>query len=222
MSTKRLWWLLVLCAMATAPVQSQDEAVVEEEEVRDLLEVGIYGGVGLVSGGAKDYFDTLGAKTAIAVGGDLGYFFTHDLAVGLSFVANFHSIDTETEAKDMHHYFYSPRLYGKYYFFGESEFAPYVKAHAGVDIPKFATRVFDQDYGFKFRSLTYDPVFAWGLGGGVFYYSSESSGLFLEANYHMSMTDGTEAEYQGQTFTFQDNTSIIDIHAGIKVFFGGE
>ena len=201
---------LLLCSLS---VVAQDY----EEEERDILEVSLFGGVGIPSGGISDWSDSLGAKTGWAVGVDFGYFLKSNLVLGLNFTYVQFEIDADNEANQLNHRLYNPSLYLKYYFFGEGNFAPYLKAHVGVDNAKFATFVPDPG---RYRELSYDPSFAFGGGAGVFYYTSDYSGLFLEVNYHQGLTDGAQKDYEGRTYDFGENIGLIDIHAGISVFFG--
>jgi len=217
-----------------AGVVAQDEG--DEEYVKDFLEVSIFGGGSLPMGGISDWaieipdrggVEELGAKTGFDFGFDIGYFWTLNLVTGINLTAHQYAIDSDVDVvQDMHHRIYSVSLYGKYYFFGESDFVPYVKAHAGVDVPKFTTIVADPNVGatggLEYRELSYDPAFAFGLGGGLFYYTFDYGGLFLEANYHTALSENAGGGYEGRSFDFGENISVLDIHAGIKVFFGEE
>ena len=116
---------------------------------------------------------------------------------------------------------YSPALYGKYYFMGESNFVPYIKGQIGIDFPKFTTIVTDMNIGGqeRFRELSYDPSLAFGLGLGAFYYTSDYSGLFVEADYRMAKTSKTHGDFQGTDYPFGENIGMISLRAGIHVFF---
>ena len=204
---------LLLCSL-TAVAQEY------EEEERDILEFSVFGGGAFPGNSIKNWQDTLGAKSGFDLGFDFGYFLTPDLVLGLNFTYAQFAIDTDNEAKSLHHRLYNPALYLKYYFFIEnSNFAPYVKGHVGVDNPKFTT--FIGNVGLpRYRELSYDPAFAFGGGVGLLYYTSYYSGLFVEVNYHRALSKDVTKTYEGETYKFGENISLIDVHAGISVFFG--
>ncbi|MFH1687200.1 MAG: outer membrane beta-barrel protein [bacterium] len=209
--------LLVLALHVTALAQ-------DEEEERDLLEVCFYGGLGMPTGGISDFHDSLGAKTGWSFGVDMGYFVKYNLVVGVNFVFTQFGVDAvnaanePTEADGTHHRLYNPNLYAKYYFVGESNFEPYVKAHVGIENAKFMTgRVMPTPH---YWATSYDPVLAYGVGAGVFLYSSDYSGLFVEANYHMARSKDAEREYADETLVFGENLAVLDIHAGIRILIG--
>ena len=232
----------MFCSLVTAAllltlaanVSAQDEG--EEEYVKDFMEVALYGGGSFPMGGISDWSHTiperggtaqLGTKAGFDFGFDVGYFWTLNLVTGLNLTYHQYAIDSDVrEVADMHHRVYSVSAYGKYYFFGESSFVPYIKVHAGVDVPKFATLEFDSNVGdnggLEYRELTYDPAFAFGAGVGAFYYTFDYGGFFVEANYHTALSEKSGGSYQGHSFEFGENISLVDIHAGVKVFFGGE
>jgi hypothetical protein len=141
------------------------------------------------------------------------------LGIGLTY--NQLGIDATDAASERNHRFYNIALYGKYYFFSESRFAPYLKAHAGVDNAKFATSVRDDDGGDpKYREMSYDPVFAIGAGAGAFYYTSDVSGFFVEANIHQGFTKNAKGTYQGNAYKFGESATLFDLRGGIALFFG--
>ena len=225
--------LLLLILSASVMAQDEDEV----EYVKDFLEVAVFGGGSMPSGGLTDWTievpllegatEELGAKFGFDVGFDVGYFWTLNFVTGVNFTYHQYSIDSDSSAvQSLKHRVFSPSLYGKYYFFGESNLVPYVKAHAGVDVVKFATRVYDPNVGSsggtEYRELSYDPAFAFGLGVGAFYYTHDYGGLFIEANYHNALTSDVGGSYEGYDYDFGESTAIFDIHAGIKVFFGEE
>ena len=201
---------LLLCSL-TAVAQTY------EEEERDILELSLYGGLGIPSGGLTDWQDSLGAKTGWQIGIDFGYFLTPDMVLGISFTYLQFEIDTDTDAQLLNHRFYNPALYLKYYFFSEGNLAPYLKGHIGIDNAKFTTFVDDPP---RYRELSYDPAFAFGFGGGVHYYTSVYSGIYLELDYHQAMTEKSKKDFSGTTYTFGTNSSLINIRAGINIFFG--
>ena len=72
----------------------------------------------------------------------------------------------------------------------------------------------------KFRELSYDPVIAFGGSAGLFYYTSDYSGLCLEAGYHLGLSEDVTGDFQSVDYDFAAKTGIIDIKAGINIFFG--
>jgi hypothetical protein len=201
---------LLLCSL-TAVAQDY------EYEERDVLELCLYGGVGIPSGGISDWSDTLGAKTGWSIGLDFGYFLTPDLVLGLNFTYLQFEIDTDTEASQLNHRLFNPALYLKYYFFGEGNLVPFLKGHVGVDNAKFATFIEKPEP--RYRELSYDPAFSFGVGGGLFYYTSDYSGLFFELDYHSALSDSAEKESGGTVHSFGENIGLIDVRAGISVYF---
>lgn len=191
----------------------------EDAEEKDFMEAAVYGGISAPIGGINNWNDTLAAKSGWDAGIDVGFFFTPSLVLGLGFAYNQFSIDNANEPGQMHHRLYNPSIYAKYYFFSQSRFAPYLKAHAGVDNPKFATLVLDGSLA-KYRELSYGPAFAIGGGGGLFFYTSDASGFFVEANIHHAFSTDVTAKYQGQEFTFGSSSTLLDVHAGITALFG--
>jgi hypothetical protein len=204
--------LLVFASGATVWAQDTQE--------KDLLEASVFGGLAMPIGGINSWgSDTLAAKTGFDLGFDIGYFMTPSLVLGVTFGYNQFGIDNSNEAGSLHHRLYNPAVYGKYYFFSESKFAPYLKVQGGVDNPKFATLVTDNGQD-KFRELSYDPAFAIGGGAGIFMYTSDASGFFIEANLHHAFAKNVEGNYQDQVKTFGYNSTLFNIHVGLAMFFG--
>ncbi|HOP06869.1 MAG TPA: hypothetical protein PLF13_06205 [candidate division Zixibacteria bacterium] len=193
-------------------------ALAQEEEARDVLETCFYGGLGIPSGGITDFGGDLGAKTGWSLGIDIGYFMRYNVVVGVNFIYTQMAIDGGPEVDGLYHRLYNPNLYVKYYFMGESNFEPYIKAHVGVENPKFTTYLQLPDP--KYHATSYDASLAYGIGAGVFYYSADYSGLFLEVNYHAAQTKDAEKSWDEQTVVFGDNLGMIDIHAGIRILIG--
>ena len=211
--------LSVLCAAFLLLAVNLTALAQDEEEEKDFMEMNFYGGLGIPAGGISDWHDTLGAKTGFSMGIDLGYFLKPNLVIGVNMVYSQFSIDAEDEASELHHRLYNPNAYIKYYFQGESNLEPYIKAHIGLENPKFTTFV-GNFAGNRYREKTYDPSLAFGFGAGVFYYTADFSGLFLEVNYHHALTEDSKAEYGGQEYTFGENLGIVDIHAGVRILIG--
>ena len=197
-------------------------ALAQDEDffVKDVLEINFYGGAGIPSGSLSDFSDSLGAETGFNYGLDLGYFLTNDLVFGFNFSHTQFSIKNNDRTGKLNHKLYSPNLYLKYYFTGESDFIPYLKGSAGLEFAKFTTFV-DNSAGRRYREISYDPVLAYGAGAGFFYFVSDFSGLFLEANYRAAVSAAeTEATYQDDIYLFGSELSRIDIHAGVRILIG--
>jgi hypothetical protein len=207
---------VVLCLLLAGP------AALAQEEERDIIEVDFFGGLGVPAGGVNDW-TTAGldraAKTGFDVGIDIGYFVTPKVVLGLNFVYTQFSFDNDLEDSNHSHRLYNPNLYVKYLFEGESFWVPYLKAHVGVENPKFSTFVTNTAAN-RYRELSYDPAFAYGFGAGLFYYTADYSGLYIETNYHAAFTEDSEAEYLDEKYTFNKNISTVDVHVGIRILFG--
>ena len=199
-----------------------DSSVVAQEEeliVKDVLEANFFGGAGIPNGDIKNFSDTAGASSGYSMGLDAGFFITYSWVAGLSFTYTQFAVDEAAFAGGLHHKLYSPNLYLKYYFTSESDWIPYVKAHAGIDFPKFATFVTNTS-GNRYREISYDPVLAFGGGVGLFVYTSDFSGLFFEVNYHRALSSDSKATYQDVEYTFGNDLATIDVHAGIRILIG--
>ena len=218
---------IFLMVFANSMIFAQDEEDVE----KDNLELTFITGLNIPSGDIKTFGDSLGAKSRFAFGIDIGRFMTPEIVVGFNFTYTEFSIDnkeSDSRAEGLKHRLYQPNFYLKYYFPIESNWSPYVKLHGGMDFAKFTTFV-ENVQGNRYRSLSYDPVFGFGFGAGLFYYTSDYSGLYLEANYHMASTSETEGNYEGKTYIFGDSGDGVgidlkqtEIRLGIRVLFGDE
>jgi len=225
----KMFSLLLVALLTLGSVVMAQE---EEETVKDFMEVAIFGGGSLPIGGLTDWSTTnpttgteeLGTKFGFDAGFDVGHFLTPTLVLGLNLTYGQYGIDSDSAAvASLHHRLICPSVYLKYYFAGESNFMPYVKVHAGVDVAKYTTRVYDgNEESYIYRELSYDPAPAFGLGGGVFYYTFDYGGIFAEANYHMALTSDVKGKYGDEEYIFGETASVLEIHAGLKVFFGGE
>jgi hypothetical protein len=220
--------LLVALTLYTSVCAQNDVA---EETGKDFLEVALFGGLSMPAGGITDWTTTgsdgveaLGAKTGFDFGFDIGYFVTPKIVSGLNYTYSQYGIDTDIAGPDSRcHRIYTVAAYGKYYFFGESNFVPYLKVQAGVDFPKFTTSVYDDNVsGYVYRELSYKPGLAFGFGAGLFYYTFDFGGLYAEADFRNGLTDKATGKAGKREYTFGTNESVLDIHAGIKVFFGQE
>jgi len=206
---------LTLILLASAGVLAQEE----ETYVKDLMEVNFFGGGGIPSGDIKDFSDTVGAVTGFNIGLDAGFFVTTSFVAGFNFTFTQFSVEDQANAGGLHHKLYNPNLYAKYYFTGQSDFVPYVKANAGLDFAKFTTLV-SSTTGTKYREISYDPVFSFGGGAGLFVFTTDFSGLFAEINYHRALSSDAEAIHQDINYKFDSDLSLIDIHAGIRILIG--
>jgi hypothetical protein len=197
-------------------------ALAQTDQEKDVLEVGVSGGLSIPAGGASSFQDSLGGKVGFNVAVDCGYFLTPDLTLGGAIA--FHQLGVKQISSidnNQHNRVYVPTVYLKYHFFGNSNFVPYVKANVGAIFMKYSTLV--EDHGnWKFREIGYHPGLAMGLGGGAFYYTSDYSGIFLEANFLEGFTKSVSHEYGGKTYSFGKNVTMLDIRAGIQVFFGSK
>lgn len=223
---------LLLSVFLSGSILAQDEEDIE----KDFMEAAVFFGGSLPMGGLSDWTIAneqgtykMGANLGFDFGFDIGYFVTAPLVVGFNLTVSQYTIDAQVpnEAdlpaiESRHHRIFSPALYLKYYFWSESNLAPYVKANAGLDVVKFTTRVYDQNIGGdEYRELSYDPGFAFGVGAGVFYYTHDYGGLYLEVNYHNGLTKDVQSDYgTAGPYTFGETASVLEAHAGIKVFFG--
>ena len=193
-----------------------------QEEERDVVEVGFFGGLGIPSGGLSDWkthHRARGAKTGWDIGLEAGYFLTPRMVIGVNFIYTQFSIDAAGDQTNHNHRLYNPNVYVKYLFEGESNWIPYLKGHVGVENPKFSTFVTTSSAN-KYRELAYDPALAFGLGAGLFYYTADYSGVFLEINYHHAFTSDTEGRYDTKPYKFEEDVGVIDIHAGVRILIG--
>lgn len=211
-----LFVLLTVLALGL-PAFAQDE---DADEYGDNVEVALYGGTGLPGGTLTDWNDSLGATSGFNVGFDIGYFVTAKLVMGLNFTYTQFNVDATDRASETKHQLYSPNLFAKYYFEGESNFVPYLKAHLGFENPKFTTTAWNNKGVPIYRQLSYSAVFAGGLGAGLFLFTSDFGGLFVEGNYHYANSKDASKDYGGKTYLFNENLSTIDIHAGVRILFG--
>jgi len=204
---------------------AQDEF--DEDEEKYVLELALYGGLGIPSGGITDWqtgdFD--GNPDDIVdrapgngwdMGMDLGYFVTQKLVLGINFNYNQFKIDTDEESAHSHRLF-SPAIYGKYLFEGETNLVPYVKGSIGMDWAKFSTFVENDEGGRRFREISYDPGLAVGFGLGIFYYTADYSGIYLEADYHTNMIDDKVASYKDIDYLLGENIGVIQLNFGVRL-----
>ena len=224
---------LLLAVIATTVLAGSVAAqATEEEATKDFLEFALFGGGSVPIGGIADWSVTspttgteqLGTKLGYSFGFDVGHFLTPSLVVGVDLLYAQYGVDaTQPDAATLHHRLISPAAYVKHYFLSESNLLPYVKGQVGVDVVKFATKVYDPNVdGQVYRELSYHPALALGIGGGLMYYTFDYGGIYAEANYHMAFTSNVQSNFYDRTYEFGTTTSVFDIHAGVKIFFGGE
>ncbi len=207
---------LMVVAVTFVSAQEQQGQPVQEGYVKDLMEVNFFGGGGFPSGDIKNFGVSLGAGAGRSFGLEAGFFATNNLVAGLNFSFTKFQIEDKAKAQGLHHKLYSPNLYLKYYFSGQSDFVPYIKAHGGLEFAKFATLI-DNTTPKKYREISYDPALAYGVGAGLFYFTTDFSGIFAEINFHHANSDGSRTTYQRPELTFNSNINVIDVHAGVRI-----
>ena len=195
--------------LATAVSAQEDEAI-------DVLEVSLIGGLAFPGGGITDWNNELNADNGYNMGIDIGYFINPSWVVGFNFTYHALGVD-HPDAGDLTHKLYSPRIYGKYIRITESSFEPYAKVHLGLDNPKFTT---DVTNAVGYREISYDPALSFGLSAGLFYFTSDYSGLFAEVQYHRGLAEDAEADYENNLYQFGENYSSFDINIGGRVLVG--
>jgi hypothetical protein len=186
---------------------------------RDLLEISIGGGLALPGSSISEWHnDSLGAGTGWSLNFDFGYFLRYNMVVGFNFAYTQFPVNADDEADGTFHRLYNPNLYLKYSFIGESNFEPYLRAQVGVENAKFTTLKKHPEY--HYWATSYDPALSLGGGLGIFYYTSDYSGLFLEGNFHWAGTKDAKRVYDDETLIFGENLTDINIRAGIRVLVG--
>ncbi len=213
---------LLLLVFNVAALAQDDTEEVEEYE-SDVLEITLFGGIDSPVGNMLDWKDTLGAKVGYDFGVDVGYFINDAMVGGLGFrfsEYSIHASENDAFAGNLKHRSYNPYLYFKYYPFPTSTLlSPYLKANAGFTFLKFTTWV-ENENGDRYRQISYDPAFTFGFGGGVFIYTSDFGGFFVESSYYLINSDGVEAEYEGDTYLFGEDVSAWDVRGGIRILIG--
>ncbi len=208
-------FLTVLFISALAGAQEQ------EGYVKDLMEINFFGGGGVPSGDIKVFRDSVGVKSGYNFGFDAGFLITESWVAGLNFTYTGFKVDEGDNVQGLHHKLYSPNLYLKYYLSNKSDFVPYLKAQGGIAFPKFTTLVANSGGQRRYRELSYDAVVSYGAGVGLFIFTTDYSGLFVEGNYYGAVSRDAKVNYQGTDYFFNSDLSMIDIHVGIRVLIGG-
>lgn len=204
----------LLLFVTSATVLAQDD------EDRDVLEVSIFGGLAIPTGGITNWNDGLDASTGTAFGLAVGYFVTPNITTGLNFTFQQFDVDN-AEASSTNHRLYSPMAYARYIVHTEGNWEPFAAVQLGLENPKFTTRVFN-DAQNRFRAISYAPAFAYGISAGLFYYTADYSGLFFEASYHGAISNSVDANYAGTDYVFNENISTFNLHIGIRLLVGSD
>lgn len=198
---------------------AQDDA---EDYERDVLEITLFGGLDSPTGDMLEWKDSLGAKVGYDLGFDFGYFLTESVVGGFGLRYSEYSIDASDNdelAADLKHRSYNPNLYLKYYLMPMSNLSPYLKANVGLTFLKFTTWV-QNDNGDRYRQIAYNPALSFGIGGGVFLYTADYGGFFVEGNYYIIKSGSVEADYEGDTYVFGDDLAAFDIRGGVRILIG--
>ncbi|UCD17027.1 MAG: outer membrane beta-barrel protein [Candidatus Zixiibacteriota bacterium] len=204
---------LTLLLALSIPAMAQED---EEDEKWRNFEVGITAGMNFPSGSFGDWGDSLGAKNGFTAGVCGGYCLTNAISLGAYFTYSYHGM----EIYNLSYKLYDAGAYAKFALVGESDWEPYAKISGGAVFPKFATWVTEDRN--TMRELSYDPALSLGLFAGLLWYTSDYGGLFLEAGYHLNMTEEVEGEYASEKILLKDNVEYISVKIGISVFFGPE
>lgn len=219
MKSLRLFFISVAILALSIPAQAQ-----EDEDRWRSFEVTIDGGLSFPSGTLKDWSDSLGAKPGFHMGAAGGFYFTDRICTGLYFTYTAmkmeHDWAPDAAEWDRHFRMYDFGAYAKYAFSGESNFEPYLKLSGGYNWPKYPTWVTPEQN--RLREQSYNGGFSFAGYLGALYYTSDYGGAFLEVGYQNDFLDGTEADYQGYTYTIDGDPGRIELRAGITVFFGPE
>ncbi|MBK7141108.1 MAG: outer membrane beta-barrel protein [bacterium] len=214
---KRSLLVLALTSLLVLPAAlfAQDEA----EEERDNLELNFYGGLSMPTGGIKDYSDTLGAKSGLGGGLDFGVFISSQMTLGVGFAYSQFDIDNDNELVTHKHKIYRPNLYLRYYLPSSSDLVPYAHVRVGLDFANLSTEVVDNGTR-KLKELEFDPALSAGFGAGLFYYTSDYSGFFVQADYHQAFSKSTKGDFQGVDYEMGDSYGTLDLRIGLHLLFG--
>ena len=162
--------------------------------------------------------DSLNAKGSI--GGELGfgYYFKTNFVAGAYFSIG----NMSTEELGRHHRSYNFGLYGKFLFLdlGEKSFSPYLKANAGMNISKLATKVEGEGGAVVFRELSYDPAPQVGIALGIHKKTNQFGGVYFEVGYQMDLVDGVKGKFKGKSYEFVDNNAFLMFRLGILFNIG--
>lgn len=195
-------------------------ALAQDDEDHDVLEVSIFGGLAIPTGGITEWNDGLNAAVGTDLGLAIGYFVTPGITAGFNFTFQQFDVDN-AEASSTNHRLYSPMAYAKYIVHTEGNWEPFAKVQIGLENPKFTTRVFN-DVQNRFRAISYKPAFAYGISAGLFYYTADYSGLFFEASYHGAISNSIDATYIGQDYIFNKNINTFNLNVGVRLLVGSD
>jgi len=211
--------LSVLIAVVFLLTFSLTAIAQDEEEERDLLEISLFGGLGIPGGGIADaHNDIPGAKPGYNFGLGLGYFVRSNMVLGVDFSISQFAADATDEADGTNHRLFNPNVFLKYYLVGESNWEPYLKGHIGVENVKFTAQHSTPEKAY--HATSYDPSLAFGVGVGLFYYSADYSGLYIEADYHYANTSDAERVYPTETLVFGEDVSVLNLRVGVRLLIG--
>lgn len=207
---------LILTSILILTLSINSHAQDKAEKAWRKFEVTMTGGVSIPVGALKNWYDSVGAKSTFNFGGSGGYFFNDHICLG----GYFSYVQFPIDKYDLNYKLYDVGAYAKYAFTGESNFEPYLKLKAGADFAKFATWVGPNKT--QLHEISYGAGLTMAIYGGALYYTSDYSGIFLEAGYNFAKLKDIGVEYAGEDYKFRDNVGYLDIRAGITVFFGPE
>jgi hypothetical protein len=220
---KKLLVMLGVILLFSLPLTALAQTSESDSEERDVLEFQISGGISNPMGGVKTWNDSLGAKLGLGFVAQLGYFLSPNLVLGASCGYHRLGIESTYEKNDQKHQIYNPALYLKYFFFGDGNLAPFIQGNIGADFLKFSTLVHEETSSkWKYRELGYKPALAVGGGAGLFYYTTDYSGCFVQVSYHHGFTKDVKKNFQGVDYVFGENVDMINISVGVQVFFSGK
>lgn len=212
---------LLILLIFNFSIFAQDE---EEYQPNDVLEISLFSGLSSPKGGITEWNDGLNADNGFNFGLDVGYFLNPNFVFGLNFTYTKFDVEVPAllpEAELTSHRLYNGNLYLKYIQLTSSNFEPFVKAYIGIENPKFTTYVQNPDQD-RLRLTSYDPGLAYGLSAGLFYFTSDYSGIYIEGKYHGATTSNVTANYLDLTYDFNKNVSKFDINIGIRLLGGSK
>ncbi len=196
-------------------------AVAQDEEIeKDVLEISFYSGFASPTGGITEWNDGLNASNGYNMGLDIGYFVTSNFSTGFNFTYQRFDVDSPAASSSSHR-LYNPNLFLKYIHTTEGNLEPYVRVHVGLENPKFSTFVSNPTQD-RYHLTSYGPGIAYGVSLGLFYFTSDYSGLFIQGTYHGASTSNVTATYLDQEYDFNENISVYNLSLGIRVLVGSD
>ncbi len=212
---------LLILLIFNFSVFAQDD---EEYQSNDILEVSLFGGFSSPQGGITEWNNSLNADNGFNFGLDVGYFLNPNFVLGVNFTYTKFDIMVPAslpEADLTTHRLYNGNIYLKYIKLTTSNFEPFIKAYIGVENPKFATYV-QHPIQDRLRLISYDPGFAYGISAGLFYFTSDYSGIYIEGKYHGASTSNVTADYLDAKYDFNEDVKKFDINIGIRLLAGSK